>query len=113
MPTDVELAIEAQIGPITSVELGEIDPLLVDEGEKLFSLRCTACHQLENATVGPPLKNILEKHSPVYVSNMILNPTEMLQKHPDAKALLDKFAVPMPDLGISETEARAIFEYLR
>ena len=112
-PADSELAIEARIGPITSVDLGEIDPALVTEGEKLFNLRCTACHQLENALVGPPLKDILGTRSPVYVLNMILNPTEMLEQHPDAIVLLDEFAVPMADLGISETEARAILEYLR
>ena len=108
-----DLSVEAQIGPITSVELGDIDPDLVAAGEKAFTLRCTACHQLENTVIGPPLGGILEQRSPVYVMNMILNPTEMLAQHPVAKAQLEAFAVPMADLGVLEEDARAILEYLR
>ena len=113
MLTTNDGTIEAQIGPITSIALGEVDPDLIAEGEKLFRLRCTACHQLDDTSVGPPLGDILVTRTPVYVLNMILNPTGMLENHPDAKAMLEEFAVPMADLGISESEARAILEYLR
>lgn len=112
-PTDSDLSLEAQIGPITHVELGEIDPDMVAAGEKAFTLRCTACHQMEASVVGPPLGGILDNRSPEYVMNMILNPTEMLARHPDAIAQLEEYAVPMADLGVSEEDARAILEYLR
>ncbi len=110
---DSDLSIEAQIGPVTFVELADIDPDLLAAGEKAFTLRCAACHRLDNVVVGPPLGGILEQRSPVYVMNMILNPTEMLAHHPVAKAQLEAFAVPMADLGVLEEEARAILEYLR
>ena len=41
--------------------------------------------------------------------NMILNPTEMLQKHPTAKELLAQYNfTPMADQNLTEAEARAI-----
>ena len=110
---DSDLSIEAQIGPITSVELGEIDPGLIEQGEASFKLRCTACHQMETRVVGPPLGNVLDERSPEYVMNMILNPTQMLAEHPAAKAMLEEYVVPMADLGVTEEEARGILEYLR
>ncbi len=110
---DSDLSIEAQIGPITFVELGDIDLDLVAAGKKAFTLRCTACHQLDRQVIGPPLGGILEQRTPVFVMNMIMNPTGMLAQHPVAQAQLEVYAVPMADLGVSEEDARAILEYLR
>ena len=45
--------------------------------------------------------------------NMILNPREMEQKDPVAKKLLSEYNIPMPELGLSEDQARTILEYLR
>jgi mono/diheme cytochrome c family protein len=107
------LSKEAQIGPITELSLGEIDPEILARGETVFSQYCTACHQKEVRVVGPALGGVLERRTPVFVMNMILNPDRMLAEHPDAKALLTEYGVPMVNLGISETDARAILEYLR
>jgi mono/diheme cytochrome c family protein len=105
--------LESQIGPVTELELGPYDPSLAAEGERSFKLRCSACHALDRELVGPPLGGILGARTPVYVMNMIVNPTEMLERHPVAQALLEKYAVPMADLGVSEEDAREILEYLR
>ena len=112
-PADSDLSLEAQIGPVTSVELGEIDQDLVSTGEGVFTMKCTACHGLDTKVIGPPLGNVLEIRSPVYVMNMILNPTEMLDQHPEAKKMLEEYVVPMVPLGVTEEEARAVVEYLR
>ncbi len=112
-PADPDLPLEAQIGPVTSVELGEINPDMVSAGEGVFTLRCTACHRLDIKVIGPPLGDVLSRRSPVYVMNMVLNPTGMIERHPEAKKMLDQYVVPMVPLGVTEEEARAVLEYLR
>ena len=111
--TDDGLSLEAQIGPITALELAAYDAVLAAEGGAAFGAKCTACHSLEAKVIGPALAGVLDRRSPVYVMNMIMNPTGMLESHPDAQALLAEYAVPMVPLGIPEAEARAIVEYLR
>ena len=107
------LSMEAQIGPVTALELGAYDAVLAATGEAAFSAKCTACHGLEAKIIGPALGGVLDRRSPVYVINMILNPTGMLETHPDAQAMLAEYAIPMVPMGIEEAEARAIVEYLR
>ncbi|MFN4308003.1 hypothetical protein [Sulfurihydrogenibium azorense] len=45
--------------------------------------------------------------------NMILNPIEMTQKDPAAKALYETYLTQMTPQNLSEQEARAVLEYLR
>jgi len=111
MASDVSM--EAQIGPVTELELGAYDAALAATGQAAFGAKCSACHAMDTKVIGPALAGVLDRRSPVYVINMILNPTEMLESHPDAQAMLAEYAVPMIPLGIEEAEARAIVEYLR
>lgn len=105
---------EHGIGPITApVELGAPDAALAAQGKGLFELKCMACHRTDERYIGPPLGDVLERRTPAYVLNMMMNPTEMTQRHPDARALLAEYLAPMPDQDLSEADARAILEYLR
>ena len=45
--------------------------------------------------------------------NMILNPEEMVQRHPEAKAMLAEYIAPMANQSLTQEEARAILEYIR
>ena len=102
------------IGPIKSIELGEIDQALVAEGLEIFESMCTACHKAEKKFIGPAPKDILTRRSPEWVMNMILNPEEMVQKDPVAKALLMEFnGSPMANQNLTEEEARNVLEYFR
>lgn len=111
--SESDISIEAQIGPVTELELGAYDAALAAEGEAAFGAKCSACHRMDTKVIGPALGDVMEQRSPVFVMNMILNPTGMLESHPVAQALLEEYAVPMVPLGIEEAEARAIVEYLR
>jgi cytochrome c len=113
MTMEAAPSMEAQIGPVTELELGAYDAVLAATGEAAFTAKCTACHNLDTKVIGPALGGVLDRRSPVYVINMILNPTGMLESHPDAQAMLAEYAVPMVPLGIEEAEARAIVEFLR
>lgn len=109
--TEVEL--EQGIGPIRDMELGPIDAELAAEGEDAFTMKCSACHKLEERYVAPPLGDVLERRRPEFVMNMILNANEMVQRHPVVKELLAEYFTPMVVQVTEESEARAILEYLR
>lgn len=114
--TEAELTpeqMEKGIGPVTRVELGPPDAELAARGEENFTELCSACHRLDERYVGPPLGDVLERRTPEFVMNMILNPGEMVEKHPTVRALLGEYYTPMPDQGVAEEQARAILEYLR
>ncbi|GAA4939279.1 hypothetical protein GCM10023314_09950 [Algibacter agarivorans] len=103
------------IGPITSISLNpEIDQTMATHGADVFKKMCTACHRVEKKFIGPAPTGILERRSPEWVMNMILNPDEMTQKDPLAKALLIEFnGSPMANQNLSEEDARAVLEYFR
>lgn len=103
------------IGSISSVSLSEvIDDAMVAKGKDIFTAKCTACHKPEEKFIGPAPKNILERRSPEWVMNMILNPSVMIQEDPLAKDLLAEFnGAPMANQNLTEDEARAVLEYFR
>lgn len=102
------------IGPIDSVKLGEtIDHKKAEAGEKLFNNNCAYCHRVHESSVGPALGNVLERRSPEFVMNMILNTNEMREKDPIIKSLKGEYETRMVETGVTEKEAREIVEYLR
>lgn len=103
------------IGPVSSITLNdEIDTELAATGETLFGEKCTACHKPAKRHIGPAPKGILDRRSPEWVMNMILNPEEMILKDPVAKKLLMEFnGAPMANQSLTEDEARSILEYFR
>lgn len=110
--TDFQL--EHGIGPVTSVvDLGEMNMEWVEQGRKIFEMKCEMCHTMNNRIVGPPLGDIMERRSAAFVMNMILNPQEMTNKHPEGQKLLREYMTIMPFQNVQRDEARAIVEYLR
>ena len=103
------------VGPITSITLDpEIDRKLAVKGKEIFDMMCTACHKPDSKFIGPAPLNILQRRSPEWVMNMILNPDVMVKEDPLAKDLLMEFnGSPMADQNLNEDEARAILEYFR
>ena len=87
---------------------------MVTKGADVFKRMCTACHKPNKKFIGPSPQNILERRTPEWVMNMILNPEEMIQKDPLAKELLVEFnGSPMANQNLSEEDARAVLEYFR
>jgi cytochrome c len=105
--------LEKGIGPVRQVMLGPVDPALAARGQVDFEMKCTSCHQMEERYVGPPLGTVLERRTPEFVMNMMLNPSEMTQKHPVVRELVGEYMLAMPFQDLTEPEARAILEYLR
>jgi cytochrome c len=106
--------IEHGIGPITDVvELGEFDPAMAATGEAVFIAKCSACHKTAERYVGPALGDVTGRRSAAYIMNMVLNPQEMYERHPEAQALLAEYLSYMPNQNVTPEDARAVVEYLR
>ncbi|MEK6615234.1 MAG: cytochrome c [Bacteroidota bacterium] len=102
------------IGPVTSLTLGAVDNAMAEDGKKIYESKCTACHNPTEKLIGPPQKGVLERRTPEWVMNMMLNPQEMLAENPIAKKLLKEYNnVPMTAQGLTEEDARKVLEYLR
>ncbi|WP_242082970.1 c-type cytochrome [Aestuariivivens sediminis] len=116
VPASKQVALNNKgVGPITSIELdAEINQDLAAKGEDVYKKMCTACHRPDKKFIGPPPTGILERRSPEWIMNMILNPEGMVQKDPLAKALLIEFnGSPMANQNLTQEEARAVLEYFR
>ena len=103
------------IGPIKTVTLAaEVDQTMATHGADVYKKMCTACHRTNKKFIGPPPTGILERRTPEWVMNMILNPEQMVKEDPLAKELLMEFnGSPMANQGLSEKDARAVLEYFR
>jgi len=106
---------ENGIGPVTEpVEVAATpDHAMAEQGEEVFEHKCGACHKMGEKYVGPALGEVTKRRTPAYIMNMILNPQEMVERHPVAKQLLAEHMTFMPNQGLSKDEARHVVEYLR
>ena len=103
------------VGPITNVNLEDkVSITLAKSGEKLFNQLCTSCHMVNEDYIGPAMSGILDRRSPEWIMNMILNPIQMLEEDPIAIELLKEYDFEyMYNQNLLEEEAREILEYFR
>lgn len=106
--------LENGIGPVKEkVEVGPLDAALAAKGKALFDAKCSMCHKMDTTYVGPSLGEVTTRRTPTYIMNMILNPQEMVERHPIAKKLLAERMTLMANQQLTVEEARAVVEYLR
>ena len=103
------------IGPIKQLQLeGEIDKTMVIHGAELYKNKCASCHRPNKKYIGPASVGILDRRTPEWIMNKMLNPLEMMRKDALSKELLKEFNyVVMPTQGLNEYDARAVLEYFR
>ena len=103
------------VGPITNVILEDkVNISMANSGEKLFNQLCTSCHMVNEDYIGPAMSGILDRRSPEWIMNMILNPIQMLEEDPIAIELLEEYGFEyMYNQNLLEEEAREILEYFR
>ncbi len=120
-PVDMEALIEKQ-PEVHGLEVkeGEFDyttPLnmeMANAGQKIFDLKCSACHKLtDERIVGPGWAGITKKREPIWIMNMITNVDMMLETDEEAQKLLELCLVRMPNQNVSKQEARDIVEFMR
>lgn len=103
------------VGKIKSLTLdATIDNAMVERGAALFKTNCTACHKTDKRFIGPNPTGILERRSPEWVMNMILDPKLMTEEDQCAKDLLIEFnGAAMANQNLTEQQSRDILEYFR
>ena len=103
------------VGPVSSLELpSEINAEMAAHGSEIYTKMCTACHRPNKKFIGPAPLGILERRTPEWIMNMILNPENMIQNDALAKELLTEFnGAPMANQNLTMEEARAVLEYFR
>jgi mono/diheme cytochrome c family protein len=103
------------VGPIKSITIAaEIDAEMASAGQVVYEAMCTACHKPDKNFIGPAPKGIMERRSPEWIMNMILDPELMIKEDPIARALLIEFnGAPMANQNLTEEQARQVLEYFR
>lgn len=85
------------------------------EGEALFTQKCAACHTIGGGRlVGPDLQGVTERRTTEWLTTWISAPDQVLAANdPIAAQLFQEYnSVPMPNLGLSQTEVASLIAYI-
>lgn len=103
------------IGAVKTVTLHTpLEQDRIGRGQAIYEMKCSACHKLdETRFVGPGWKEVTKRRKPEWIMNMVTNVEVMLDKDPDAQALLELCLTRMPNQNVSIGDARDILEFMR
>jgi nitrite reductase (NO-forming) len=81
-----------------------------------FESKCVACHAIsggEGKKIGPDLLGVTQRRAEDWLTRFLKSPESMFASDPTAKALLDKYKVPMPNQNLSDAEIRGYLKYFK
>jgi hypothetical protein len=105
---------ESGFGPVKKkLNLGPINEELSKEGIAIFDTKCITCHKLDERYTGPAQRDVLQRITPEFFMNMVINPDENIEKHPRAQKLLAEYMNKMTNQNVTLKDARALLEYFR
>jgi nitrite reductase (NO-forming) len=84
------------------------------KGKTDFESKCLACHSMtggEGKKMGPDLGGVTRRHDDPWITRWLKSPEKMLESDAAAKALLDKYKVPMPNQNLSDQEIKQYLKY--
>jgi protein SCO1/2 len=93
----------------------EARPLAIDEGQRLFQSRCSACHTIgQGDKTGPDLAGVMARRERAWLARYIQAPDELLAAgDPVATALYHKYKqIGMPNLRLAPSEVAELLAYL-
>lgn len=88
---------------------------LIAQGEQLFEQKCSGCHGLGSGDrpTGPDLAGITQKAEHDWLARFIREPDKVIASgDPEVSALMTKFHLAMPNLGLGADEVEALLAYL-
>ncbi len=91
-------------------------PASVQEGEKIFTEKCTACHTIgKGKLIGPDLSGVTTRREESWLQRQIKEPDRLIaEKDPIVMELLkESNNVPMVPLGLNDAEVEAVIAYLK
>jgi len=92
----------------------KLDEAKAKIGEDVSGVKCTSCHKMtDEKLVGPGWKDVTKRRTPAWIMNFITNPDPMIDKDPEAQAMLELCLVRMPNQSLTDDDSRAILEYMR
>ena len=91
------------------------EPPKIDEGARLFTTRCAACHTVGKGDgIGPDLANVTKRRDHCWVGRYIAEPDKMLEeKDPIAVELFAKYKnVRMPNLSLTPDDVALLLSHI-
>ncbi len=84
------------------------------KGKAVFEQKCTSCHTIGGGKlVGPDLKGVTSQRPQDWLVNFITAPDKVIASgDPTATQLVKEYGLPMPNLGISQSQAEDILTYI-
>lgn len=89
-------------------------PVSADQGKELYEKQCAGCHSIGGGDgAGPDLKGVAEKRPAEWLVKVIAEPDKLTAaKDPLQLELVKKYGSEMPNMGISQDDAKKIIAYL-
>jgi nitrite reductase (NO-forming) len=89
------------------------DPVAL-QGKLTFENRCLACHSIGGGDkMGPDLYGVTKRQNVAWLTRWLENPDQMLKTDADAKKLLEKYKVPMPNQNMTPEGIRQVIAYFQ
>ena len=86
-----------------------------EQGKALYEEHCAACHTIGGGdSVGPDLKGVTDRRKAGWLGRVIAEPDRLTaESDPEQLALVKKWGLEMPNLGLSLENVREIIEYIK
>jgi mono/diheme cytochrome c family protein len=111
MPVLVGLLMGGGIAPVEAAPPAQSP----EEGKAIFQQKCASCHTVGGGQlVGPDLQGVTALRDRDWLIRWISDPNKMLAEgDPIATQMLQEYNnIPMPNMGLSETDVLAVLAYL-
>ena len=91
-----------------------IDESKIAAGQQLFQTKgCSACHTFGQKLTGPDLAGVTHRRTAAWMEHQILHPEIMTKEDPISHELFAKFALQMPNQGLTPDQAAAVVEFFK